>query len=826
MNYRIIGYDFEVFSKANWWMVVFIDYQSKERTIILNNKKELKEYYNSHKDDIFIGYNSRGYDQWIFKGILMGENPCKINDEMIMKGKNGGQLIKNHKNIKLNNFDVSDPMKSLKQLEGFMGENVVETEVPFDLDRPLTQEEIDSTVYYCTHDVEQTLKVFEFKKDDFEAQLLLIEMYDLPMDMFNLTKARVSAHILGGVQQHSIDDEFDLVLPTNLKLNKYKYVADWFCNPRNWTYGTDKKKRQLVTTVAGIEHAFGYGGVHSALENYSSTDGYIICCDVASLYPSLMIEYDLLSRMVKDPNKFEEIKNTRIKLKRAKDDKQKALKLVINSTYGILKDRNSSLYDPRMSSMVCMYGQLFLLDLIEQLEPYGKLIQSNTDGVYFKVDNKETIEKMKEVAHEWEVRTKLELEWDVCTKIFQRDVNNYALVMENGKVKCKGCLKKKTPIDNDLPIIQKAVVDYLVNEIPIENTINNCDDLIMFQKVTKINRGYTKVLLGDEISSEKVNRVFASNDPNAPTIYKVKGEDKIEKIAGTPEHVFVDNGNIINKKCPKELDKQWYIKQAIDMANTFIGDGVIYDNKETNESKLINIINKNHDSLYDVFVDIKTNTRINSKKLEQYIKIDVFKEYGMCGKVLKYKDLFKLLYDKKSIKGDKLPDYFDRNVLLKYSQYNESKNTYSKMDSEKILKEIFITIKDTDIPIYEKVKEEFTLFDDCTLYDPTIEDDLLFIMNVNMTKNPSIIAYNLKYGRTQFLKINKVIFNILELKQYDLVKAIKYDLIPKPIITDKTEEGINIVGEHPTDKEWFLTQYEVLIRDYKNNKMIIEEEVE
>ena len=36
MKYNIIAYDFEVFSKAKWWMVVFIDYETREKTIILN----------------------------------------------------------------------------------------------------------------------------------------------------------------------------------------------------------------------------------------------------------------------------------------------------------------------------------------------------------------------------------------------------------------------------------------------------------------------------------------------------------------------------------------------------------------------------------------------------------------------------------------------------------------------------------------------------------------------------------------------------------------------------------------------------------------------
>lgn len=275
MKYNIIAYDFEVFSKAKWWMVVFIDYETREKTIILNNKQELEEYYRLHKDDIFIGYNSRGYDQWILKGILLGKDPFKINDGIIEEDKKGHQLLRNAKEVVLNNFDVANPMNSLKQLEGFMGSMIKESSVPFDLDRPLTEDEIQETIKYCTHDVEETIKVFEYKKEDFDSQLLLIETFDLGMDMFNKTKAQLSAHILGTVKQESIDDEFDFEFPKTLILNKYKYIQDWYRNPRNLTYD-----RKLEVEVAGCPTTFAYGGVHGAKSN-CFREGIILCFDVA-----------------------------------------------------------------------------------------------------------------------------------------------------------------------------------------------------------------------------------------------------------------------------------------------------------------------------------------------------------------------------------------------------------------------------------------------------------------------------------------------------------------------------------------------------------------
>ena len=51
-DYRILGYDFEVFSEAGWWMMTAKDIESGERTVIVDDKKKIKDFYKQHKDDI------------------------------------------------------------------------------------------------------------------------------------------------------------------------------------------------------------------------------------------------------------------------------------------------------------------------------------------------------------------------------------------------------------------------------------------------------------------------------------------------------------------------------------------------------------------------------------------------------------------------------------------------------------------------------------------------------------------------------------------------------------------------------------------------------
>ncbi|HFG9290770.1 TPA: hypothetical protein ACGI32_003875, partial [Clostridioides difficile] len=112
---------------------------------------------------------------------------------------------------------------------------------------------------------------------------------------------------------------------------------------------------------------FAWGGVHGAITKYYG-EGYFLHVDVNSFYPSLMIRYNYHSRNIKNPQKYVEIYDKNLQLKKEKSPLRPAYKLAVNKTYGGMKDKNNNLYDPRQANNVCVSGQLLLLDLIEKLE--------------------------------------------------------------------------------------------------------------------------------------------------------------------------------------------------------------------------------------------------------------------------------------------------------------------------------------------------------------------------------------------------------------------------------------------------------------------------
>ena len=83
----IIFYDFEVFKHD--WLVVILDMDARMEHVIVNDPDLLKALYEAHKDDIWVGYNSRNYDQFILKGILCDFNPKEVNDWIIVKDRPG-----------------------------------------------------------------------------------------------------------------------------------------------------------------------------------------------------------------------------------------------------------------------------------------------------------------------------------------------------------------------------------------------------------------------------------------------------------------------------------------------------------------------------------------------------------------------------------------------------------------------------------------------------------------------------------------------------------------------------------------------------------------
>lgn len=820
--------------------------------MIVNDKSKLTKFYERYKDAIFVGYNSRQYDQFIFKGILDGVNPSYINDQLIINGKKGFQVVRNSKEYHLNNYDVILKDKSLKQLEAFMGDTIKETDVPFDIERPLTDEEVQQIISYNIHDVQETLKVLDATIGDFDAQLDMISMFDLNMEMFNKTKAQLASAILGAVQQHTLDDEFDITIPKNLRMpEKYQYIVDWYKKPENKSYKLPLKTevdsnstRQLITTVGGVPCVYGYGGLHGSKDN-EIFEGILIAADVASLYPSLMINEGFASRKLKNPKDFQNMRDRRLELKKVKDKRQQPLKIVINSAYGILKDRNSACFDPVQSNNVCIAGQLYLTELAARLEDISEILQINTDGIYVRVKSLSDVDKVKSIAKEWEERTNLDLEFDVYEKgrLVQKDVNNYLLIdLKDGHYKCKGAyVKKLSSIDYDLPILNKALVNYFVHDIPVEQTINEATELIEFQKVIKLTSlykgvvygngekikidGKDKIMVNDGIPlKEKVHRVFASTRSTDKGIYKVKiekGNKSYEKVAYTPDRCFINNEDIHGVGIPVYLDKQYYIDASNDRIKQFL------EKEKIKEDETPNILFKcmcNSEDFY-TFLEKCKECGITKKVLEGYIVADCCSKYGKTAKLLKFRDYFEILYGKEKITvatlGKKISDEVIKSIVIKNATLSKSGKSYNELNSHQALLSIFDYLENTHIEPYKIMEMQVNKFNEVRFKDESLEDNRWFVLNTRNVIAPNIIIYNMKSGEIQYRKVRKDIFKILPLQDGDIIDILNSEKEFGKKIIGKDDNGINIITADISKEFDVITKYEIVYRNYSKSKNLL-----
>lgn len=558
--------DFEVFAKD--WLCVILDPDRQVETVIANDRQKLVDYYEQYKNEIFVGYNIRHYDQYVMRTILCGLDPKEVNDWIIVKDLPGWKFSDLLRDVNLNIFDVMTTNDSLKRLEGYMGYNIHETSVDFNIDRKLTAKELAETIDYCRHDVEMTMEVFMDRQEEFDAHKSMLKAFNLPLSEISKTKVQLSAKVLNA-RAITRNDEFELEYPNTLVLDKYKEVKHWYSNPLNRDYEKTLGTKKEPYMVAGVPHIFAWGGLHGARPNYIE-EGEFLNVDVASYYPSLMIEYGFLSRNVVDPKKYDEIYNQRLKYKAEKNPLQAPLKIVLNGTYGAMKDKFNPLYDPRQANNVCVGGQLLLLDLIEKLEDHCDLIQSNTDGILVKLRGNRN--KVEYICREWMTRTGMVLEFEDYVKVIQRDVNNYIIVAADGSYKSKGIVvKKQNRLDYDTPILNEAVVNYFVKGIPVEDTINNCTELIKFQRVVRVSSKYNYAMHGSNKLSDKTLRVFASKIQHHGGVFKVKEGKNPEKFANTSLNSFIANGEVIGLETPDYLDRQFYIDMAKRHINQFTG---------------------------------------------------------------------------------------------------------------------------------------------------------------------------------------------------------------------------------------------------------------
>lgn len=259
----MIVLDFEVLKYD--WLVVLKNLQTNEYTEIANSKEQLEKYFYEHQDALWITYNGNHYDNYILKAILSDVDPYLVSKLIIAEGKQPWQIEKalKFKKINFNSCDLMVDMlnTSLKELEAYMEMSIEESDISFDIDKKLTDEELKIMFKYCRHDVDATSKFLETRTGYLKSKFILMKMFNLPKSILSKTSAQIAAQVL---QAQKIDRKSDALIydfPDTLILNKYTNMLPMYQKELNY-------QDKYICDIAGVEHLYSFGGLHGAIPNF------------------------------------------------------------------------------------------------------------------------------------------------------------------------------------------------------------------------------------------------------------------------------------------------------------------------------------------------------------------------------------------------------------------------------------------------------------------------------------------------------------------------------------------------------------------------------
>ena len=240
-----------------------------------------------------------------------------------------------------------------------------------------------------------------------------------------------------------------------------------------------------------------------------------------------------------------------------------------SKSYGKSNEESSFLYDPLYTMRTTINGQLLLSMLIEDIliNTTAILLQGNTDGATIYIKRSE-LDNCLEICRNWENKTRLMLEYSYYKMMAIVDVSTYIAVYENGDIKHKSDFEidKELHKNPSMRIVPIALERYFVENIPVEETIKNHEDIYDFCLMTrcpkKFDLYYYSVKDGqicvDKLS--KTTRYFASK--RGGTLFKLNNETGGKTGVLIGQYVTLFNKYVTKPFNEYNIDYDFYINEC------------------------------------------------------------------------------------------------------------------------------------------------------------------------------------------------------------------------------------------------------------------------
>ena len=424
-----------------------------------------------------------------------------------------------------------------------------------DWTKPLPLEDFDSMIDYNINDIESTSELLNRCKKDVDLRIAIEDEYGvrvLSKDGVNIGMKILTQKYLEktGLTWWDIKDlrsPMSVIPLKDVILPFIKYdspilqrVLD---DMKNQIVSPGRKGYENKFVFNNLRYSVGVGGIHSVNSPeiiIPRDDEMLIDIDVASLYPSMLIEYEFYPKHLGKEflEVYKQIKDERIEAKHNGDKvKNETLKLALNGLSGNLQNEHNFCYSPFAVMQIRINGQLLLLMLAEKLTQIGcRIVQANTDGLFVLL-KKDIYSKVNSICREWEQLTKLTLEEDRFKAMYQYAINDYFAITEDNKVKEKGMFITAVKLGKGLTpkIIPKAIISFFKDGISVEDTIKNCTDIRDFLMFEKTGKQWHVEYMNEE--QQRTNRFYASTNGGYLWKWKDTGHKEGEIITYTEPYV-------------------------------------------------------------------------------------------------------------------------------------------------------------------------------------------------------------------------------------------------------------------------------------------------
>ena len=580
-------------------------------TTATNVRNTLLQY--NQPGTTMVGFNNSLFDDPLVGYILAKEQRIEdlyqIAQDLISAGNNRqlyqSNVFKYRPKIKYNSIDLlmlQNPVDRVSLKKYMISLNAPRIQdMPIDHTHLVQQDEVEEIISYNKNDVYGTSMLFVSQYDEIMLRYRIRETYGV-YDVLSSCRSRLAKQLLAKMYEKQSGIPYyefknwqttyeelsfaDCIHPkVQFKSKNLNDLVDKI-KQQKFTDMSKKIKFEQHVLIGNTKYTVATGGLHSEHNPTilkSTSNIKLWDWDFGSYYPFLMLTLEIFPKHL--GKQILTLLNTivmeRINAKQMKDyTVADTLKIVVNSVYGLLKYQFGWFFDPKALYSVTLNGQLFILMIIESLENRGiPVVYANTDGWMAKCPvNK--IEEMKTLMSKWSGYFDIPLEDEPIDKMLLRDVNNYSLITTNGTFKQKGefIIKPKLGKSYNAPIIALAIHEWFYNNVKLEETITQCDDVSMFFMTQNVDKSKFVIeyhtIEDHQIAIKQLqytNRYIAARGLDSGVLYKRHKEtDALENMLAQSQVYIMNDWDMKKPFESYPLNIQYYIARAEKMKRQFV----------------------------------------------------------------------------------------------------------------------------------------------------------------------------------------------------------------------------------------------------------------